>query len=150
MFCHWCGRELSEDHGYSESGMPICSSFSTAPNKAYNACKARKHRRNTKKTPVANPSASQDALIEALQIIISQNDELIALQRQQANAPKPQLVTETKVISTTTFDVPDFEDDFDIEIKQDKSTKSADNLRNTLMAMYNKQGVWADKPKDVQ
>jgi hypothetical protein len=47
------------------------------------------------------------------------------------------------------------EDDFDlldtIEIKKDETAaaRSSENLRNTLMAMYNGQGVWAAKPPDA-
>lgn len=167
MFCFWCNRLLDETHGYSENQEPICASYSNPPSQIYNACKSRKNRleakkrkqaiedaQNQDKTSSEASSHAVDRLTEALQIIITQNDELIALQRQQLNAPKPQIVTNTKVISTTTFEAPSNLDDDaiwgDVEIKKTTDVSSADRFRKQMLAMANKEGVWADKPKDMK
>lgn len=157
MQCAWCNRLLSKTHGYSENQEPICAVYGT---KEYNACKARKHRLEAKRARTSDIGEKREIeasgvavghLMEGIQVMISQLDELISLQRQQLAQPK-QVVTETKVISTTTFEAPTFEDDLmaDIEITKTKDVSSADRFRKQMMAMANKEGVWADKPKDVQ
>lgn len=159
MFCFWCNRLLDETHGYSENQEPICASYSNPPSQIYNACKSRKNRLEAKKrkqaiedaqnqdktsSEASSASQGQSMLVEALQILISQNDRLIELAEQQLNAPKPQIVTNTKVISTTTFEAPE-DMDFDIEIKQDTSTTSSKTFLDQMKAMQAGEGVWAKK-----
>lgn len=53
--------------------------------------------------------------------------------------------------SDVQFSTPDLDFDFDLEIKKDEgaAARSSENLRNTLMAMYNGEGVWSSKPPDA-
>lgn len=141
MNCQWCGRPLNDDFGYSETGETICSSYSIY-NRVYSACKARSHRLRQKiakqelKAAVANPDASQgqSALIEALQIIITQNDELIALQRQNQGTVK---VTAKTTITEKTFEAPSFDDiDLDLlDVKGATGGNANETFTNRLLSI---------------
>lgn len=141
--CVWCLRKLGTNHGFSDKGEPICCSYSNPPTRAYNSCKSRKNRLASKKS--SQSETAHSSLGDGIQIMINQLEELIALQKQSLAQPK-QIVTETKVISTTTFEAPSDLDDSDIwgdvEIKQDKSTKSATNFLEQMKAMQAGTGAW--------
>lgn len=149
--CVWCSRKLGTNHGFSDKGEPICCSYSNPPTRAYNSCKSRKNRLVSKKS--SQPEAAQASLGDGIQIMINQLEELIALQKQALSQTRT-VVKETtsKVIETTKeFTEPNFDDmDFDVEIKKTEDVSSADRFRKQMMAMANKEGVWADKPKDVK
>lgn len=140
--CAWCRLELDSNHGYSRDHEPICCSYSNPPSRAYSRCKSRKNRLASKKgsSEASTSAVGHSSLIEALQIIINQNDELIALQKQALSQPRQLVKEETiKTIHTTKeFSTPDFgEDDMDIEIKRDSSTSSVQNFLDSMNNIQN-------------
>lgn len=99
--------------------------------------KASKAGDNQEKTAGDASSVLVERLTEALQVIISQNDELIALQRQNQGTVK---VVEKTTITEKTFEAPGF-DDLDLDLLEVKKDTSTNSVQNFIDSMNNIQNV---------
>jgi len=130
--CSGCGCPLPAAHNSIYCGSP--------KSRVNNRCKQRacRQRRVVTVTQVTSVTQSLEAQIEKLEQMIEHLTSQLLGGSFPAPVNPPKFGLPAAPVSN--FDV-------DIEIKKDEKSgaRASENLRRTLMAMYNGEGVWASK-----